>query len=407
MVFFFVVLVLSLERSLCCFALAIVKPSALSRQVVRRIDQQDFSPNLHYRHSINDEFPETPVLVTGVFTQEECQNMCDTVMSCSNDLQVNVQRKRKKSPSSSERTTTDIYPCTLQQGIDAIMESSHDDARLIFEEGLLERQQDKPSLQQVSRLLNARQEALFNDEDWLQHFPLAVKPSSCVVIAGEGATSTLHRDPLEWTGTSVCLEGTKVWRFIPPSPNVTAVDDMLHSYRLDSIAWEEDDNHDSIPISAGWQSDFNLYDKKRVDDESIPSARDFDQMSSLAKKWKQMEDIASDVSKLQPSTLPLQQGAILWTAVQRPGDLLLIPAHWWHQTYALEPSISIASQRCGTVRDAPRLIHHVLETTGLVHDAEFCKDLLQESYDKDGVSNSESPRDIVDKLFAKVVALSQ
>lgn len=52
-----------------------------------------------------------------------------------------------------------------------------------------------------------------------------------------------------------------------------------------------------------------------------------------------------------------------------------------HQTYALEASIAIASQRCGTIRDAPRLVRHVLEMTGLMADAEFGRGLLQESYD--------------------------
>ena len=318
-----------------------------------RVAKTDFNAHIHYLHSSLDKFGETPVLVTGALQPRECEKLCDLVMSESDRVQVSLQRKRNVK----NTTNTELYHCTLKQGIHAVMSSTHQDSRLIFQEGLLE---SHKHFQLVSERISQAQESVFcDDEDWFQHFPSQVKPSSCVIIAGEGATSTLHRDPLEWTGTSLCLEGSKVWRFVPPSPNVTAIDNLLKCYRLDSIAWEDYD----IPLSAGWQSDYNLYDRRA---NEIPSAQSLDEMKP-ERKWKLTEDIAADLTQLQPNT----QISSMWTAVQRPGDLMIIPAHWWHQTYALEPSIAVASQRCGALRDAPRVVHHILEKTCIPIAAEF------------------------------------
>lgn len=52
------------------------------------------------------------------------------------------------------------------------------------------------------------------------------------------------------------------------------------------------------------------------------------------------------------------------TAIQEAGDLLLIPAHWWHQTFALEPSAAIASQRCGN-QDSVLVLQHILNHKGV------------------------------------------
>ena len=50
------------------------------------------------------------------------------------------------------------------------------------------------------------------------------------------------------------------------------------------------------------------------------------------------------------------------TAIQQAGDLLIIPAHCWHQTYAPVPSIAVASQRCGAAVDGASVVQHVLES---------------------------------------------
>merc|ERR1712238_530856 len=100
------------------------------------------------------------------------------------------------------------------------------------------------------------------------------------------------------TGTNLCLDGQKVWRFIVPSSlelnssnvqgqvvvvdnndddgcsGVTKIDKLLDSYRLDSIAWGNSNGNEGegdsveekekeikplLTLSAGWQSDFSLF----------------------------------------------------------------------------------------------------------------------------------------------------
>ncbi len=199
----------------------------------------------------------------------------------------------------------------------------------------------------------------------------------------------------EWTGTSLCLEGTKIWRFIAPpgasssslsqkdgnlESGVFQVDRALQSYRLPSTAWD-----DEIYLSSGWQSDMSLY--AEISDD-VPSAEELamlEEEDGEDHKLSLIHDTASNLYSLAPSSdipdtlcgnydsgdssstpLPLD----VWTVVQKPGDLLVIPAYWWHQTYAMEPSIAIASQRCGSERDASRVVKHVLETMG--NDIDEC-----------------------------------
>jgi len=211
----------------------------------------------------------------------------------------------------------------------------------------------------------------------------------------------LHRDPFTWTGTSICLEGTKIWRFVAPpgaiQPSssssekhnnghfqtddsaVRMIDDALKSYRLPSVAWDDD-----VFLSSGWQSDMSLYASR---DASIPSAEQLahreEERHGPELKYDEMEMIAANLNLLAPDAdfptrcsdggesmmLPVR----IWSVVQKPGDLLVIPAFWWHQTYALEPSVAIASQRSGGGRDTKRVLSHILETVGLDHDYDDTK----------------------------------
>jgi ribosomal protein L16 Arg81 hydroxylase len=111
--------------------------------------------------------------------------------------------------------------------------------------------------------------------------------------------------------------------------------------------------------------------------------------------------IAMSTEKLMPSpqfcsNLATNDEPIIFAVVQKPGDLLIIPAYWWHQTYALEPSVAIASQRGGTQRDAKRVITHIFETLGLDINADDLPSVLKEVLDE---SYKGSAREITKALF--------
>lgn len=389
-----------------CLPLASLRISALPLQPVQIVDRSDFHPNKHYYHIHPDgtQF-ETPVLVENVLSKQECESILSQIVNELGDDFVTIQRKmRSIDENGSLQVEADIAEDTLMNAFAYIMESHHDDAFFCFCEGLLDR---KEHLKDVKRLLRSAKERLFevnsydekeNDEskrDMFEFFPTETQPTDCVVIAGEGATSTLHRDPYTWTGTSLCLEGTKIWRFIAPPgalkaqksingcSGVAFIDDAVKSYRLPSVAWDE-----NVYLSSGWQSDMSLFS---IRNEDIPSAEAFATLEDENPKQtlEAMKAIAMSTEKLMPSLdFPLHlagnDAPILFTVVQKPGDLLVIPAFWWHQTYALEPSVAIASQRGGTQRDAKRIITHIFETVGFdIHANELpsvLKEVLDESY---------------------------
>jgi len=306
---------------------------------VQRIRVQDFDAVKYYQNG-----PE-PLLISGVLSPDECDSCCDAIMSLGQELLVDLQNQREEG--------TELFPdVTLSDALDTILyESTSSDAFLSFCEGLL----DVAGLDHVRQIVTGAREDLFRgDADWFgNHFPPPLQPTDAVVLAGAGATSTLHRDPFEWTGTSLCIEGSKIWRFINPKQSVHEVDGILQSYRLDSIAWE------GGSLSAGWQSDLSLYKMRMHDD--IASAREWSEMENEHEKVQELLRVGRDTGLLTPN---VDTSLSMTTAIQQAGDLLLIPAHWWHQTYGLEPSAAIASQRCGRY-DASKVLQHILNHRGV------------------------------------------
>eukprot|EP00980_Cylindrotheca_fusiformis_P018370 scaffold6032_cov100-Cylindrotheca_fusiformis.AAC.1 len=168
------------------------------------------------------------------------------------------------------------------------------------------------------------------------------------------------------------------------SQQLTEIDELVDSYRLPSVAWDYGSN---VCLSAGWQSDYSLYSKR---DASIPSARCLSEMED-GQRLRTLEAIALEPNSLLPSFDT--DDCSCWTVIQKPGDLLLIPAHWWHQTYALEPSLAVASQRCDSTIDAARVIRHILTTTDTLENA---PDLLLKDQFSANVNDVEH---VIDELF--------
>ena len=189
---------------------------------------------------------------------------------------------------------------------------------------------------------------------------------------------------------------------------VDSVDKALLSYRLPSVAWDDD-----VYLSAGWQSNLSLYEFR---EKAVPSARylaDLEEKNAT-EKLKKLHEVASSMDLLTPSeNFPIFLDndeticTTIWTAVQKPGDILIIPAFWWHQTYALEPSLAIASQRSGLKRDTKRVIRHILDTFGHNYEeneGDVLPKSLKHVIDSCGtpsISNGEIVRDLVEYLASK------
>ena len=209
----------------------------------------------------------------------------------------------------------------------------------------------------------------------------------------------------------------KVWRFIAPpgamkvidapkgDSGVESIDNLLKAYRLPSVAWSDDvddDKQEPVFLSAGWQSDFSLYEHQ--DEELVPTAEEFAMMGNDTLKYSKLNKIASSLETLTPSQELLQsfdsnQQCTIWTVVQKPGDMLVIPAYWWHQTYALEPSLAYASQRCGLDRDTPRVLSHIIDTVFGERDVELGNLPTLSNTRSSRKRKLENPREIVSKLL--------
>ena len=301
-------------------------------------------PASEYRSYRARHGPCVPVVLrggsAGLPTPAGAERLAESLLLGLSGEEVVVQRRRRRRREEGEgggggEDATEWAAMTLGEAAGEAMDSDHWDAALAFCEGLLPppggggEGGGRGAAEDLARTLRRAMGGPFRggwgdddhdddddndeeeeEEDWFDHFPPEARPSDAVVLAGEGATSTLHRDPFEWTGTSLCLEGSKLWRFVlPGGGGVEEVDGALESYRLASVAWDGGGGGDggttaatttTTPLSAGWQSDLTLYRHRAG---GVPPARALAGLagSDPAAYVRELEAIATGVGgRLDP-----------------------------------------------------------------------------------------------------------
>jgi len=351
---------------------------------ISRIDIRDISPPDFHR--LFDTDVATPTIVTNVFSKEVCEKWCEDFVEQLGEETIDFQIR------TSETGLSEHLEGTLNDFIEGCFESSHDRSWFLFDEELLTK---APSL--------SKQLSLPTDyfgSDLFRHFPSPVRPmGSCVVMGGEGSRSTLHADPYEWFGWNLCLEGSKLWTFGRPGKGVSAaegggLDDEIEAYRLEPNAW------DGFSLSAGWQSDVDLYRHK-------DQAREWFSAYELGTMGEEQRDAAlervpkaaSRAFRSSKELSPDRVASNLASVVQREGELLLIPPRWWHQTLHLEPTVAIASQYTNS-RHVDRVYRHMLSWSyhGVQDEVESVMEEVDQARD-DGASERACVRLVIQRCL--------
>ncbi|GMH82138.1 hypothetical protein TrVE_jg12990 [Triparma verrucosa] len=267
--------------------------------------------------------PSHPILISNVLTPSEANSLASSFYDIYSNAILPMQTKIDQ--------TVYHEDVPLSTFLNTVNTSTHTSPIFCFAEGLLS---DSP----LSSDLTSIRDSVFSpfDPDWFQSFPSSIRPTDCVVLSGAGSTSTLHRDPFEWTGTSLCLSGKKTWRFIKSTP---AIESTLSMKRVPSIAWCE------IDLSAGWESPNTLFS---IVDSFVPAG--------LTPEPKTSDDLRPDI--------PLPEGTEVYEVTQNEGDFIIIPKNWIHQTYSTVSSLAVASQRCG-LGDVKSVMEHMGERAGV------------------------------------------
>jgi len=315
------------------------------------------------RQQLEELAGQGPVLLAGALGDLDTQRWCRELRRATGRMPV-VCKQQAAGPADNV-----AWEAALDEFLDEeVPESRHGAPRYLFEEDLLltaaAREAGLPDrVRPPERLLG---------RDWFGYFPEALRPSPCCLVgAGEGARSTLHRDPFEWTGTSLCVQGSKLWTFLPPGQGgVQAVDAALQAYRFPYEGFDLDGQS----LAAGWQADWDLYAQRAAECRTagalscMSEGERLDALEGLAAElrrwWAEPSEVPAPGLQPLPSVRArLPEDVVPTCVLQREGDLLLIPAHWWHQTYAPEPSLAVSGQYMNEA-NAETVMRHVSEWCG-------------------------------------------
>jgi hypothetical protein len=341
---------------------------------------------------------DQPVLIEEWLDLEKCEEWLDHITTRSAHESVIVQRSKS------------FESLPLEDAIESAMgKSSHESPVLVessSSNGSSCSMDQIPLYDLINELYTSsdRDNGSKNNEDFLPLLSYHASLPDTLRILGQGASSTLCSH--SYTRYNMCLEGSVVWRLLPPSfpalGNNSAtkkVTDVIRDARsLETVAW------DGYRFSIGQQSKKSLYTFR---DWNIATDYPEDELlgetSTTLYKYQEFCEIAEDNLKLRPNFgLPNENNpnskTTNWpwhSTVALAGDILVIPAGWWHQCYALETSISILSQRCNSA-DLTSFLNHILDESNLLDDSAIDHSIIQEP--EDGYTKEEA-RAAIDSVF--------
>lgn len=164
--------------------------------------------------------------------------------------------------------------------------------------------------------------------DYFDFFPHTMRPNRASIYMGSpGSRCDLHHDVFDWTGWSALMVGAKHWTFLPPD---TEGLDENHGSR------HPFDFHGTLPriaLGGGGTSPIDLFGELSPDGS-----------------------VGVDRTAHPDFDFPAER----WEGTQLPGDIVLIPSRWWHQTYYWETCFSVASQYFNEV-NIDGVLDHILD----------------------------------------------
>mmetsp|Transcript_26689 Transcript_26689/g.88649 ORF Transcript_26689/g.88649 Transcript_26689/m.88649 type:complete len:448 (+) Transcript_26689:155-1498(+) len=205
--------------------------------------------------------------------------------------------------------------CSVASALRRIhLASDHRSAVMMMDENVIQRANLMEDLQ--SRLPGALQP----EADLFQRWPASMQPAKqCLVMGGAGGCSTLHTDMLGWTGWNLLLAGSKHWKFFPPVEEVGEAFDA-----------EVREMGGQFHLGFSCTSPIDMYHTVNGEPcpERVPDPR------------CGRPSFAPDARRY-PAAAGVEP---LIEVMQGPNELIIFPAHYFHQTYHYEPTIAIACQ---------------------------------------------------------------
>lgn len=296
---------------------------------------------------------DKPLVIENALEWRDCQYWWKHILTRSGSEAVIVERR--------DAITTSI---PLQKAAHlAISESSHSNPIYISSQGRSCSTDQLPFHDLLESLSDPSQ-------DYFPLFALHAPITDKLVLAGEGASGRLQRHP--YTSYCLGLAGNSLWRLLPPEQEFDQTEPMQLN------AWDE------FQFSMGDQlSKGGLFELRHKD---VEANDDLDEIAFMDdEKFMYYQHLAQHEHLLRPSVAVNDE----WlSTVLLDGDLLVVPPNWWYQSYNMEMSISLESQRC---HDLSQVIRHIVEKSNLSVPPR----LLQRTE----FHSTEDANELIDELF--------